>query len=48
MSYLGPTPLVQTEAAKKAVLPAYKERCGAECTAAWNSTIGKAMGFTIN
>ncbi len=38
---------LMVEAANKAVLPAYKERCGDECAAAWNSTIGSAMGFTI-
>ena len=35
------------EAANKAVLPAYKERCGDECAKSWNSTIGAAMGFEI-
>ncbi|WP_306259592.1 TRAP transporter substrate-binding protein [Pararhizobium sp. IMCC21322] len=39
---------LRTEAANVAVLPAYKERCGEECSAAWNATIGAAMGFTIN
>lgn len=36
------------EAVNAAVLPAYKDRCGDECAAAWNATIGAAMGFTIN
>lgn len=35
------------EAATEAVLPAYRDRCGETCTAAWNETIGAAMGFTI-
>lgn len=39
---------LRQEAANMAVLPAYKERCGDECAAAWNDTIGAAMGFTIN
>ncbi len=39
---------LRDNAANNAVLPAYKERCGDECAAAWNGTIGKAMGFTIN
>lgn len=34
-------------AANEAVLPAYKERCGADCAASWNGTIGAAMGFEI-
>lgn len=38
---------LMAEAAKSAVLPAYKERCGEACTAAWNETIGAAMGFEI-
>ena len=38
---------LMTEAATEAVLPAYGERCGAECTATWNQTIGAAMGFSI-
>ena len=36
------------EAAVKAVLPAYKTRCGDECAATWNTTIGKALGFKID
>ena len=39
---------LRKEAAITAVLPAYKERCGDTCASAWNATIGKAMGFTIN
>ncbi len=35
------------EAANMAVLPAYKERCGDDCAAVWNGTIGAAMGFEI-
>lgn len=35
------------EAANVAVLPAYKERCGDACAAAWNDTVGTAMGFAI-
>lgn len=38
---------LMTEAAVTAVLPAYKERCGADCAASWNKTIGAAMGFEI-
>lgn len=39
---------LRDEIANTAVLPAYKERCGDECAAAWNATIGEATGFTIN
>ena len=35
-------------AAVKAVPPAYKERCGEDCAATWNATIGAALGFEIN
>jgi TRAP-type C4-dicarboxylate transport system substrate-binding protein len=38
---------LMAEAANKAVLPAYKERCGEDCATAWNATIGNAMGFEI-
>jgi TRAP-type C4-dicarboxylate transport system substrate-binding protein len=27
-------------------LPKFAERCGAECTAQWNATVGKAVGMT--
>ena len=36
---------LRNEAANAAVLPAYKERCGDACAAAWNETIGAASGF---
>ena len=38
---------LRNEAANMAVLPAYKERCGADCASAWNATIGAASGFEI-
>lgn len=38
---------LREEAANMAVLPAYKDRCGEDCAAAWNDTIGAAMGFSI-
>lgn len=38
---------LMADAAKMAVLPAYKERCGDDCAAIWNNTIGAAMGFDI-
>lgn len=38
---------LRDEAVLAAVLPAYKERCGDECAAAWNDTIGKVMGVSI-
>jgi len=38
---------LRNEAANMAVLPAYKERCGEDCAAAWNATIGAASGFEI-
>ncbi len=38
---------LRAEAVKKAILPAFAERCGAECVATWNSTIGAKLGVTI-
>lgn len=38
---------LMADAAKMAVLPAYKERCGADCATSWNETIGASMGFEI-
>lgn len=39
---------LRSEAARTAVLPAFKERCGASCADSWNSTVGKALGFSID
>lgn len=36
-----------SSAATEAVLPAYGERCGEQCVAIWNDTIGAATGFSI-
>lgn len=38
---------LMADAAKMAVLPAYKERCGSDCATSWNETIGASMGFEI-
>lgn len=39
---------LRREALEKAVLPAFAKRCGAECVALWNDTIGKALGTRIS
>jgi TRAP-type C4-dicarboxylate transport system substrate-binding protein len=31
----------------KAILPGFAQRCGAECVATWNATVGKAIGTQI-
>lgn len=38
---------VIAEAVKVAILPAFAERCGAECVTSWNDTIGSKLGITI-
>lgn len=38
---------LRAEAVKTAILPAFAERCGAECVATWNETIGAELGITI-
>ncbi|MEQ8503542.1 MAG: TRAP transporter substrate-binding protein [Sneathiellaceae bacterium] len=38
---------IRDEAVTAAVLPAYKDRCGADCATKWNETIGKVQGATI-
>lgn len=38
---------LRKEALTKAVLPAFAQRCGAECVAYWNGTIGKALNIKI-
>ena len=30
------------------VLPAWAKRCGADCVAEWNGTVGKVVGITLN
>ncbi|MGB2203276.1 MAG: TRAP transporter substrate-binding protein [Pseudooceanicola atlanticus] len=35
------------ESVQTAILPAFAERCGAECVTTWNATIGETMGVTI-
>ena len=35
------------ESVASAILPAFAERCGAECVATWNETIGATLGVTI-
>ncbi|MCR9136671.1 MAG: TRAP transporter substrate-binding protein [Alphaproteobacteria bacterium] len=39
---------LRLEALTSAVLPAFKDRCGDACAKAWNETIGKLMGVSIN
>ncbi|WP_226779975.1 TRAP transporter substrate-binding protein [Oceaniglobus trochenteri] len=38
---------LRAEAVKQAILPAFAERCGADCVTAWNDTIGKTLDITI-
>lgn len=38
---------LRTEALQKAVLPGFAARCGAECVATFNQTIGSVVGLTI-
>ncbi len=38
---------LRKEALEKAVLPAFAQRCGAECVSYWNSTIGKSLNIKI-
>ena len=38
---------LREEALKAAILPAFAERCGAECVTTWNATIGEKLGVTI-
>ncbi|ODN69082.1 TRAP transporter substrate-binding protein [Methylobrevis pamukkalensis] len=32
---------------ESSVLPAFASRCGSDCAAEWNDTVGKAVGFTL-
>ncbi|MEP2642308.1 TRAP transporter substrate-binding protein [Roseobacter sp.] len=50
MTLVAATPAdiaLMADAATNAVLPAYKDRCGDDCTTVWNGTIGAAMDFEI-
>jgi TRAP-type C4-dicarboxylate transport system substrate-binding protein len=38
---------LRKEALAKAILPGFAKRCGAECVATWNGTVGKALGVSI-
>lgn len=38
---------LRAEAVKAAILPAFAERCGADCVTAWNASIGAELGVTI-
>jgi hypothetical protein len=38
---------LRKEALVKSVLPAFAQRCGAECVTYWNSTIGNALNVKI-
>jgi len=38
---------LRKKALTEAVLPAFKKRCGDDCAATWNATVGKAMGVAI-
>lgn len=38
---------LRKEALKSVILPAFAERCGAECVATWNATIGEYVGVKI-
>lgn len=39
---------LRAETVQAAILPAFAERCGADCVASWNETIGATLGMTIN
>jgi hypothetical protein len=38
---------LRAEAVKAAILPEFADRCGADCVATWNETIGQTLGMTI-
>ncbi len=38
---------LRTEALEAVILPAFAERCGADCTATWNDTVGASLGVSI-
>lgn len=38
---------LRKDALSKAILPAFAQRCGAECVALWNDIIGKPLGVKI-
>jgi len=38
---------LRAEAVKAAILPAFAERCGAECVTDWNASVGATLGITI-
>lgn len=39
--------VLRAEAVKSAILPEFAERCGTDCVADWNATIGETLGVTI-
>jgi TRAP-type C4-dicarboxylate transport system substrate-binding protein len=50
MKLVPATPADQTlrkDALSKAILPAFAQRCGAECVTTWNDVIGKPLGLKI-
>lgn len=38
---------LRKDALQKAILPAFAQRCGAECVATWNTTVGRSVGVQI-
>ncbi|MFM8802135.1 MAG: TRAP transporter substrate-binding protein [Tagaea sp.] len=38
---------LRKDALQKAILPSFAQRCGAECVATWNQTIGQALSIRI-
>lgn len=38
---------LRKDALQKAILPAFAQRCGAECVATWNQTIGQTLSIRI-
>jgi hypothetical protein len=38
---------LRMDALQKAILPAFAQRCGAECVQTWNATVGPAVGVRI-
>jgi hypothetical protein len=38
---------LRKDALQKAILPAFAQRCGAECVQTWNQTIGQTLSIRI-
>ena len=38
---------LRKDALVKAIMPGFAQRCGADCVANWNATIGKSLGLKM-